>query len=55
LAPGTNLDTAFSEHSALMVDFIEGTYRLEWPVSLLLPDVARVGPVIGYCVGMPKP
>ena len=42
LPPAATLDTAFSEHSALMVDFVEGGYTLEWPVSLLLPDVVRL-------------
>ena len=34
-------DAVFSEHSLGMVDFVRGSYRLEWPVALLLPDVAR--------------
>ena len=34
-------DAVFSEHSLGMVDFVRGSYRLEWPVALLLPDIAR--------------
>lgn len=43
LAPANppNPDAVFSEHSLSMVDFVRGSYRLEWPVALLLPDVAR--------------
>ena len=43
LAPANlpNPDAVFSEHSLGMVDFVRGSYRLEWPVALLLPDVAR--------------
>ena len=40
LTPGHPRDphAVFSEHSHTMVDFVHGTYRLEWPNSLLLPE-----------------
>ena len=42
LTPGHPRDphAVFSEHSHTMVDFVHGTYRLEWPNSLLLPELA---------------
>lgn len=34
-------DAAFSEHSAGMVDFLEASYELEWPLGVLFPSATR--------------
>lgn len=34
-------DAAFSEHSAGMVDFLEASYELEWPLGALFPSATR--------------
>ena len=34
-------DAAFSEHSAGMVDFLEASYELEWPLGALFPSATK--------------
>ena len=34
-------DAAFSEHSAGMVDFLDASYELEWPLGALFPSATR--------------
>ena len=34
-------DAAFSEHSAGMVDFLDASYEMEWPLGALFPSATR--------------